>query len=315
MKNTRKLIFHGKAHDLNEREEDSSKAARDIAARNRKNQVKLFFEGYCIGQEIPKERKRKFVFEPTPIEKREILDLEILVSCAAILNKAAATRKSSQMAQRGERERKYVQIEQEDADEDLENRNLRHMLLNFGKFTEEEVGGILKTFNDGGYVIQPFLRRIIKAKLEQINREMVRLEAQELRGFFEREGLETLPQVKLEYQEIYRELRFLEPKGEADPIKIAFMLDAALKEAEIIREARIVRSILETDFEIGILNIGLGHVETGRIGRWLREKGVETENDPKTNRLREELKGLFEKIRRKERELEKLREEYYQDLM
>jgi hypothetical protein len=314
MASSRKIIFHGKAHDVSEREEDSSKAAKEIAAKNKKARVKLFFEGYCIGQQIPQERRKKFAFEPTPIERREILDFEILVSCAAIVNKAAITRKISQIVHRGEREKQYGQIIEEDFEEDFERRNLQHM-LNFGKFTNEEIADISKALGEKGYIIQPVLRRIIRAKLEQIKTDQVLLEAEQLRRFFEAQKLGGAPKAELEYSKIYRELRFLEPKGEADPIKVAFMLDDAMEEAGIIREARIVRSILETNFEIGILNIGLGHIETGRIEKWLREMGVETESDPKTNKLKYEMKELFEKNKRKEGELEKLRREFYQDLI
>jgi glycine cleavage system aminomethyltransferase T len=93
------------------------------------------------------------------------------------------------------------------------------------------------------------------------------------------------------------------------------MLNDALEEAQVIREAQIARSIIEADFDMGILNIGLGHIETGRIEKWLREMGVETESDPKTNKLKYEMKELFEKNKRKEGELEKLRREFYQDLI
>ncbi len=315
MTSSRKIIFHGKVHDVSEREEDSSKAAKEIAAKNKKARVKLFFEGHCIGQQIPKERRKKFAFEPTPIERREILDFEILVSCALILNKTGIRRKIPQIVQRGERERRYAQIIQEDFDEDFENRSLDHMLSNFGKFTNEEIGDISKALGENGYIIQPVLRRIIKAKLEQIKTDQVRFQMQQLREFFQKKKLGEIPEIDLEYQRVYRELRFLEPKGNADPIKVAFMLNDALEEAQVIREAQIARSIIEADFDMGILNIGLGHIETGRIEKWLREMGVETESDPKTNKLKYEMKELFEKNKRKEGELEKLRREFYQDLI
>lgn len=314
MKATRKIIFHGKIHDLSERERDSSKAARELVTRNKRSKVKLFFEGYCSGQEIPPERKKKLAFEPTPIEKREILDFEILVSIAEIINNEGIKKKIPQLMQRGERERKYCQIIQETEDE-LEERNLKHVLLNFGKVSAEEITDFSRALEEKGYVIQPVLRRIIRSKLDQIKKEEVIALCQDLEEFFQRNGLGHFAGPNLDYQRIHRELRFIEPKGEADPIKVAFMLDDALDQAQRIREAQIVKSILETDFDIGILNIGVGHIKTGRIERWLREKGVETEKDPKTNRFEYELKEYFERNKTKGEELEKLRREFYQDLV
>ena len=58
MTSSRKIIFHGKVHDVSEREEDSSKVAREIAARNKRSKVKLFFEGYCAGQTIRQREER-----------------------------------------------------------------------------------------------------------------------------------------------------------------------------------------------------------------------------------------------------------------
>ncbi len=315
MRFARKIIFHGKVHDISEREYDSSKAAREIATKNKKSKIKLFFEGYCVGQEIPPERRKMFSFEPTPIEKREILDFEILISCALILNKTGIRRKIPQIVQRGERERRYAQIIQENSDGDFENRNLQHMFSNFGKFTNGEIEGVSKALEEKGYVIQPVLRRIIKAKLEQIKRDQVLFQMQQLREFFQKKKLGEIPEIDLEYTKIHRELRFLDPKGDADPIKIAFMLNDALEEAQVIREAQIARSIIEADFDIGILNIGLGHIQFGSIEKWLIENGIETEGDPKTNKLRYELKEIFEKGKREAEELEKIRREFYQDLI
>ncbi|MBI5223526.1 hypothetical protein HY990_03815 [Candidatus Micrarchaeota archaeon] len=278
----RKIILHGKTHQEDERRNDSCRLAQALSKGNSKGAVKLFYEAHLVDQPLEPQERARFTFPPSPPEHSRLLDLAAALGLLQQLAIYPVFFCQREVRARGAREARILDVLESNFDSDLYRMNWVFSLRRYGHYTDREISDFESQLRSGHYpsFVRPHMKRTIDRTAGLTDLSDLVLQIQTTFAKFE---LPFEPSILgADWSAMLRELRYAEPKGTMNPILLyAMALDLYLK-LDYVREGFIASTMLSTDFDVGILNIGIAHVWRGRIETWLRQSGIEVEKDSKT---------------------------------